>query len=904
ANGNIIIYKDGELLLKKNRFNADGSYDDKTPANVIMDEDWYEAISDGTLYIGALGDNSGCVVGGIADFCIYDCSMSYYDVKAIQNEQDIEAGLVTPQPLNSDSLGTAIPSWTNSTTSQMSGLAGTAFDNILYSPQVTGMPSGATSSSNPSTTASAAAFSDDGVHFAVYYANNTVIYMDGKTTPKIPVYAAGRNGEQNRDGDMLQVYPIVHQLNDTSDCKIFSLVDRWKGWHSSSEYHNTINNPDNITTGHNSTTSGNCDLQNSDGWTGSQSDRKIQYIANVLQLNENQVSINSDGYQKVNLSWHFTYNWEKYSSFKWQGWETRTKDLYSSHDIWIIDLRDIVAIKEDIVAEYDSIVTSDVICPATIENYKAIVEEIMNFDPQAFNYAGGTEAAVKACYAASQKLVDDYANAKAAVEDGGKHNIITLDSREPACAYPGLTEGSYCEYCGAIIAEQTVTEKLPHTFGNQFTDNGVDYYVQCSVCGLKLLVKQNEVRYENLFSLDKWFATDSKTPNSGTITVDFVKDTITFVNGSTTTESVSAASGNVSRSYNHYAFPVDPATTYVLEYALTSQDATSDIFIFYYDNNGNHVGTYGGVVSGTNGASQVYNYAFTPVANAAFAELRFDSNDPGETVRFSNIGVYTQDSYNTLAKENPYSRLGFNTGESIELFTPKRIGYEFLGWYTSSGMKVSNTNQLDMSATVYAKWREVGNSVLYNGNLFSLTEYAKTNDYNMVGNAFDGHVWVDFENATLNTLSPREGLGKASLAVNSQLDVYNTPGTYKVPVTAGKEYVYTATHASRSAYQTYLWFYNASGGAVNHPATGAQWINHGTNNPDNGCVAQWYENTLVIRFTVPEGATHMSFRMGTTGKYAFTQTFSNIGLYAAEDYDNFVGGFVMPTQTYVPDGEN
>ncbi|MBQ3520033.1 MAG: InlB B-repeat-containing protein, partial [Clostridia bacterium] len=917
ANGNIIIYKDGELLLKKNRFNADGSYDDKTPANVIMDEDWYEAISDGTLYIGALGDNSGCVVGGIADFCIYDCSMSYYDVKAIQNEQDIEAGITGSANVSAyTGITSAVPQFTNADSSAMEAYRGTSFNNVLYSSKVTGTPSGNNTGSNPGQ------HSNGNLYLGVYYAQDTVFLYDGKNEMKMPVLVAARGNTNNYRVNFFNVYPS-QSSSSAADSTLMSLVQNWKGYTDNDNYVSNMNTGDSfIGYSSSNTTSGSAYTQDA----GTQGGRYVRYWANILKLNKDAIAsdLGNQNYKKYNVSWRYTATTENYSWFSWHDDDDINGYVSPSYNIWVVDLRSFISFRDNtVVKEYDSIVSSDVICPATIEKYKAVVEEIMNFEPQAYNYAGGVEAAIKACYAASQQLIADYNSAKAAVENGG-HKTLDFDSREPSCAAPGLTAGSYCEYCGEIFAEQTVTEKLPHTFGEKFAENG-EYYVQCSVCGLKLLVKQNEVRYENLFSLDEWFMSDSKNPNSGTLTVDWNKDMITFVNGATgsiTAESVTGASGNSTRNYSMYSIPVEPGNTYVLEYMLASPAGqeyditnadgstthrewpTTDIFVFYYDNNGNHVGTYGGVVSGTNGTPNVYKLEFTPVAKAAFAELRFDSNILGKTVKFANIGVYTKESYDTFAKENPYSRLSFNTGESFELFTPKRIGYEFLGWYTSSGMKVSNTNQLDSSATVYAKWRAVGNSVLYNGNLFSLTEYAKTNDYNMQSSVIDGHVWVDFANETLNTLSPREGLGKADLAVNSQLDVYNTPGTYKIPVTAGKEYVYTATHASRSAHQTYLWFYDASGGAVNHPATGAQWINHGTNNAANGCVAQWYENTLVIRFTVPEGATHISFRMGTTGKYAFTQTFSNIGLYAAEDYDNFVGGFVMPTQTYVPDGEN
>ncbi|MBR3956079.1 MAG: InlB B-repeat-containing protein [Clostridia bacterium] len=911
ANGNIIIYVDGELLLKRNRFSysytaSDGKY---SGTDVVMDEDWYNALSDGTLYIGALGDNSGCIVGGIADFCIYDCSMAYYDVVAIQNEQDIEAGLVTPQPLNTSSFGTAIPSFTHSSTSQMAGHAGTNFQNVIYSPQITGMPSGTDQQITGSGYTSSSAFytTIKNTQVAVYYPKNTVLYYDGVNSPKMPVMFAGKTNTDNYKAYIQQVYPVVSQ-SDKSDNKLMTLTAKWKGWNEQSTYWEIVQ-PETTAAGHighNSSTSEAGPIHEGE------KKGKVSYYCNTLQVNTNNLSFNSDGYQKINLTWQVNgyYQEWKYIFPKYQWGDAVTNNLatpaYSSNNIYVVNLKPLLDLKKTIPGDYNRIVTSEVACPATIENYKAIVEEIMNFDPQAFNYAGGVESAVKACYSTSQQLIEDYNKAVAEIENDGKHKSLTFLGREPSCAAPGLTEGSYCEYCGKIFAEQTTTEKLAHTFSAKFEENG-EWYVQCSGCKLKLLVKQNEVRFENLFSLNRFFETRSfngGTVHNATASIDFEKSILSIVNTAASGEGYTYGS-HTNKNYANYSMAVEPNTTYVAEYYSTTEESL-DVFVFYYDKDQKYIDLINKTTpypqTNTPGIG-VHALEFTTPANCKYIEFRFDSNTAGKKVAVADFGLYTKESYDTFAKENPYSRLGFNTGESIELYTPKRIGYEFLGWYTSSGMKVTNTDQLENSVTVYARWREVGNSVLYNGNLFSLTEYAKTNDYAMQSNVIDGHIWIDFKNATLNTLSARQGLGKANLTEAQQFDTYNTYGSYKIPVTAGQEYVYTSTVADKSAYQTYLFFYGASGG-VNHPATGSSHISHGVNNAANGAVAQWYGNTLVIRFTAPEGATHISIRMGSTGKDAFTQTYSDIGLYTAADYDEFVNGGFMASQTYVPDGEN
>lgn len=701
ANGNTIVYCDGEMIIKMNRFDNGGTNDDA----------WYAAIRNATLYIGQSGwDIDPLFKGWISDFCIYDCSMSYYDVKNVQNEQDIEAGITGSIVTGYDTFGTAIPSWTHSSTSQMSGLVGTNFQNVLYSPQVTGMPSGATSSSNPTAdNGAAAAFSDDGVYFGVYYANNTVVYLDGKNTPKIPVYAAGRNNEMNRDGDMLSVYPI-NSTSDTTDNKLFSLVDRWKGWNSSSVYHDTIKNPDNITTGHNSSTSGNCDLENSKGWTGSQGDRKIAYIANVLQLNENQVSINSDGYQKVNLSWHFKYNWERYKS-GWKGWETRNQDISSGFNIWIVDLREYVATKNEIAANYDSIVTNPDYCPAIVESYKSVVAEIMEFNPSGYNYAGGAEAAIKSCLTQADKLIADYNSvlAELTAHNNG-HKTLTIPGRDATCAAPGLTAGSYCEYCGEIFTAQVITDVVPHTFGAVYTVDGIQY-VKCSECDLEVKYAPYEVRYENIFDIDRWtYSASNQLVGTGTISANEKKGTITIVNNDSdeifTRAQYDGQNLVSSRDPGNYAIPVTGGRTYVVEAtSLDFSTSSGEIYIFQYDKDGKVFSTIPKVMAINPG--ETVSAEFTVDPNAAYIELRFDCNEAGKTITYKDIGVY----------ETEERRTYFYPGENKPLLNPTfKDGYAFDGWYTKSGAKIENTNQLSAPVNyVYSHWVE-GAAVTFDAN--------------------------------------------------------------------------------------------------------------------------------------------------------------------------------------------
>ncbi len=702
ANGNTIVYCDGEMIIKMNRFDNAGTNDDA----------WYAAIRNATMYIGQSGwTQDPMFTGWISDFCIYDCSMSYYDVKNIQNEQDIEAGLTGSDGVSSyNGFNGAVPSWTASSVEQMKSLEGFAFDNILYSPNVSGMPG---EEDNPTTSnGAAAADSDSGFYFGVYYAKDTVIYLDGETIPKIPVYAAGRVGENRKDGRLTQIYPI-NSTSDTSENKYFYLVDTWKGWNASSKYHEGIMNPDAnaaepVSTGHNASTTGNCDFDDTNSGTANQSQRDIRYIANILQLNENQVSVNSAGYQKINLAWHFTYDWQEatrkniFSSYEWQAWQTgRTKNLAANNNnIWVIDLRSYVAAKNEIAANYDSIVTDSAYCPAIVESYKDVVAEIMKFNPSSYSYAGGVESAVSTCSTQAKNLVNDYNKVIAELESHNKgHKTLTVPGRDATCAAPGLSDGSYCEYCGKIFVEQVITDIVPHTYGDVYTVDGIKY-VKCTVCGVEIKYVPYEVRYENIFDIEKWtYSASNQLVGAGTISADEKKGTITIVNNHTG-EVYSRAHFDgqnlvSTRDPGNYAVPVTGGRKYIIEATtLASSTSQGEIFVFQYDKDGK---VFSSIARNfALNAGETVSKEFTVDPAAAYIELRFDANTAGGTVTFKDIGIY----------ETEEKRTFFYPGESKPLLEPTlKEGYAFDGWYTKSGAKIDDTSDLSAPVNfVYAKY--------------------------------------------------------------------------------------------------------------------------------------------------------------------------------------------------------
>ena len=79
-----------------------------------------------------------------------------------------------------------------------------------------------------------------------------------------------------------------------------------------------------------------------------------------------------------------------------------------------------------------------------------------------------------------------------------KHTIVTDAGREATCASLGLTEGSHCSVCNAVLTEQTSIPMIPHTpvtdAGREATCDslGLTEGSHCSVCNA-VLTEQKEI---------------------------------------------------------------------------------------------------------------------------------------------------------------------------------------------------------------------------------------------------------------------------------------------------------------------------------------------------------------------------------------------------------------------------
>lgn len=90
ADGNMILYIDGEIAMKRDRYNMNAAYGDN-----FLTDDWFKEIGNSIMRIGKSEWADPLFTGSMQNLCIYDCSLSYYDVQKMQKIFDAEAGKTT-----------------------------------------------------------------------------------------------------------------------------------------------------------------------------------------------------------------------------------------------------------------------------------------------------------------------------------------------------------------------------------------------------------------------------------------------------------------------------------------------------------------------------------------------------------------------------------------------------------------------------------------------------------------------------------------------------------------------------------------------------------------------------------------------------------------------------------------
>ena len=90
ADGNMILYIDGEVAMKRDRYNMCAEYGDN-----FLTDNWFKEIGNSIMRIGKSEWSDPLFTGAMQNLCIYDCSLSYYDVQKMQKTFDDQAGKTT-----------------------------------------------------------------------------------------------------------------------------------------------------------------------------------------------------------------------------------------------------------------------------------------------------------------------------------------------------------------------------------------------------------------------------------------------------------------------------------------------------------------------------------------------------------------------------------------------------------------------------------------------------------------------------------------------------------------------------------------------------------------------------------------------------------------------------------------
>lgn len=857
ATGNVMVYVDGELVISRNRFTG-----------VKLDDSWYKALgSNATMRIGRSGwDADPLFKGRIQNLCIYDCSMSYYDAQSMNDDYKEQNGWVEKE--NYTGITSVVPTFSNTTAAQIEHLRGSSFSNILYTSGSIGEPyEGEMTEAN----SAAMLYNGSDLHYGMFYAKTTVMLLDGINPAIMPVLF-GEECDNKRDKWVYSVYPADAYANYT-DSKNFYITQPWGGWYRNASYHNIIQAPDSHI-GHYYG-----DQRYSGKITTTAND--VAYWAAPLAVREDTIEFDGQYYKKFNLSWYVLGGKsESYNPVHTTG-DSHCGSMYSDHDIYVIDFRPILELREDITeTEYNKVMNNPDLCPELKQKYASAVYTIRTLDPTNFGFAASPVTATKACAKAIGEAVNTYngvmdeiAREEAAGTYG--HQPSEFEAREATCAVAGLTAGSYCVICGEILKEQEVIAPLAHTFGAIFTENGVQYR-ECSVCGVRIEYQASGVRYENLFSFNGWHNSASNGVFSGTISTNTANGTITIVNQNTTEMYTRATYDGqnlvATRDFGNYCIPVRGGNTYVVEAtSLASSTSGGDVFVFQYTADGLAYQAIPAVIGGI--AAGTTRYAeFTVDANAAYIELRFDANDAGKTITFSNIGVYSKESFDTFAVTTADARLGFYPGDDNDLCYPNPgDGYSFAGWYTKSGMKVDNVYQFNNPTTiVYGKWIAAGYNIVYD-SIFSFSSWAKSSCNRL-------YYRDDNSTGTLQRLVTTEGIvtdaSKGTITITNDEDTNNFARTnywvdngnvYKSKLDQNTEYILEYTVTSEDGGKPSVCLY-ITGGSAQYPETGN--------------ATRYSTGTHYFRFDSGNN-TNLTLRFDNV-QHGSTVTFSNIAVYKAD----------------------
>lgn len=152
----------------------------------------------------------------------------------------------------------------------------------------------------------------------------------------------------------------------------------------------------------------------------------------------------------------------------------------------------------------------------------------------------------------------------------------------------------------------------------------------------------------NLFDISRWSDAGVTVVGGASATISGGNITFTAVNNDTVTNTYHMTSSSPTDRQKAvasiYGFPVIAGQTYGMGYNSNNANASTEMYVFWYDANWNylsHAATSAYSGTGRNTKS------VTAPANAVYASFRLDNNTNGQTVTFSNIyfGIDTSATY-------------------------------------------------------------------------------------------------------------------------------------------------------------------------------------------------------------------------------------------------------------------
>ena len=393
---------------------------------------------------------------------------------------------------------TPLFSGSQSTETNMKKLKGTFWDNILWTSST-----GSQAAVNPTITGT------DGSQVATFYAKNTVLLLDGKTVPKMPVMYGNRTYYWfNGNATTATVYPTAGTDSTEDNTEIY-LINKnntdssldWKGG-SGAKSQDFYYCRDSLSTyiGSSASNPNNRKGNNfTDGWTN----RDWAHYASALMVDDSTINFNGAYSKKFNLTWHVKVVSSKRNTGPWEANITAT-----NHNIYVVNYKPVLTLLGQIPTstEYTNISNNNnYYTPATQTRYMNAVKALAGLNPNTY-FTGKTDdtvgQAVSDCEKAIKDAITEYNQAKESLVH--EHSYTSQVTTQPTCTTAGVT--TYTCACGDSYTDDKTPGATGHSYNYTYNNNSTHKKV-CKNCNkLETEPCTNELMNEGTTS-DTWHCT-------------------------------------------------------------------------------------------------------------------------------------------------------------------------------------------------------------------------------------------------------------------------------------------------------------------------------------------------------------------------------------------------------------